>query len=393
MANQQQLIPLSDVRVGMYVVCKGLDDADDRCYQMEGLIESEAEIKALMDDGFRMVMVDMARSQVPTVSVPARPAKPKPPPANAAVDMAERVAQVRQVYTETVDLAKQFLQDVRLGRTINVEATSRVVSDMVESILTSGNALQALTRLSVKDSYTYAHSVNVAVLSIFFGQYMGFPRDKLEVVGQAAFLHDLGKSFVPDEILNKPGKLTDEEFTIIKEHPQKGHDMVVGDIGEQAVLCGILQHHERLSGRGYPNGLAAEAIHPVGQLVGIVDVYDALTSKRAYKNAMAPSKALGILYAMRDTDFKAELVDKLVKCLGVYPVGSLVRLSDGTIAIVCEATHDPMLPRVLRCLKADGTRTFQAYLDLTVSRNLQITETLDPHEVGIDPEEILAKGN
>lgn len=384
-----QIVPIGQVKIGMHITCGASATGDCAAYQISGVVESEAEIKALIDDGYTSVTVDFSKCRFPADATGLRQtARPVPQPDRG--HFLDSAVAAKQTYDNTLALAKDYIRNIRLGREIDLEETARVVNDLVDAILHNGNALQAISKLSAKDDYTYTHCVNVAVLGIFFGRYLGMSPRQLEDVGKAGFLHDIGKAFVPDDILNKPGPLTDTEFTVIKEHPRMGHDLVVGGIQDESVLYGILQHHERRSGKGYPSRLRGSQIHSMGQLIGIVDIYDALTSARVYKPAMLPNKALAILYGMRADDFEPDIVDSFIKCLGIYPMGSFVRLTDGSVAMVCEATGDPVSPRVVLCKDDRGARIKPRVLDLSISRDQHIDVVLNPADVGIDQGSLMA---
>lgn len=267
----------------------------------------------------------------------------KLPPAQTNFD--EEIKEAQRLRGEADLLVREFLQNARLGKDIDTGKVAGAVGRMVDSVFRNQDALTSLARLKSFDDYTFAHCVNVCILSLALGRQMGLERADLEDLGTGAILHDIGKMLVPGKVLNKPGKLTDEEFTIMKRHAELGGDMLSGaKIGEAAMLV-ALQHHERFDGSGYYKGLAKDDIHIFARIAAVADVYDAMTSKRIYQAGMVPEEALKRLYLMRGTHFQPEIVETLIKCLGIYPIGTFVELNTGELAVVKMVNRShPMQP-------------------------------------------------
>jgi HD-GYP domain-containing protein (c-di-GMP phosphodiesterase class II) len=226
---------------------------------------------------------------------------------------------------------------------------------------------------------------------VIFAKYLGYDDSTLHMIGLAGFFHDLGKMEIPAEILNSPNKLTPEEFAVMREHPAIGHKHLqqIPALSE-AVILGALEHHERINGTGYPNGKKGAEISLAGKILAIVDIYDALTSRRAYKEPMAPHKALGLLYGMRGEDLVSELVDRFIQCIGIYPPGSFVQLSNNQMAVVSHVDpEDALRPQLILVRTADGKNAPPLPIDLKIQRALQITQCLNPHKHRLDPLAIL----
>ena len=229
----------------------------------------------------------------------------------------------------------------------NVEDIMKVSATMVEEIRSRSNVRLDLYDLRSFDDYTYHHSVSVAVYAVIVGKEMGYSDADLELLATAGLCHDLGKSKIPIEVLNKPSRLTDEEFDLIKTHPRIGYEMIYNNPNipvsvRQAVLC----HHENENGSGYPAGLTGDKIHPFAKIIHAVDVYDALTSRRVYKEPNTPSEAMEYLMGGCETLFDRDVVAVMLDAIPSYPPGIEVKLSDGTSGIVMEHTADVLRPKV-----------------------------------------------
>ena len=218
-----------------------------------------------------------------------------------------------------------------------VKELDTVVDQLVDTLEANPHELVRIVDLKSYDDYTYHHSLSVAVLSIAIGQSMGFQQDTMRLIGRSAIMHDIGKMFVPIEIINKPSKLTDSEFAIIKEHPRSGYDyLVAGDIGDDAVRQGVLQHHEKIDGTGYPDGITGENMLLISNVISVADVYDAVTSYRSYRTPMPPADALELIMGNVGVAFEYDIVKAFIDKLEFYPVNTCVELSNQRIGIVLD---------------------------------------------------------
>lgn len=280
---------------------------------------------------------------------------------------------VYETFSQMIESRKwvRSIANPRLGREFR-----GVFEDILYDLQSKKQVMLQLTGIYTTDNYLYSHSVNVGIYSAALGMAVGLKRDELIDLGIGAILHDIGKTMVPMEILLKPGRLTEEEYATMKQHAFFGYELLKdhADIPLISAHC-ALQHHERLDGSGYPRGLVGDQIHLYGQIVGIADVYDALTSNRIYRKAYLPHEALEILFASTG-QFDSDLIRKFRDNVALYPLGLTVTLNNGELAVVVDInTRFPHRP-ILRVLKdADGTElTAPREVDLSQDLTLMIVE-------------------
>jgi len=271
------------------------------------------------------------------------------------VPFEEEIGKAREIHRKANEVISDLYEDVRLGKSINATGAKEMVNQMVDSIVRNPDAQVWLTHLKNKDEYTAIHSLNVCIFSIAFGRHLGISDDSLNLLGLGGLMHDLGKIRVPLEVLNKPGKLTKDEFDVMKKHPEHGGSILTTTKGlSPEVIDVALSHHERMNGSGYPYGLRGRDISLYGRIVSIVDIYDAITSNRVYRNSMRTVDAMTQLYTMRQGFLDSQLVEQFIQCIGIYPVGSIVELYSGEIGIVIEINREHRLrPKILLILDED----------------------------------------
>ena len=244
---------------------------------------------------------------------------------------------------------------------VNTQALIKGIEDVLDEIINqiaaNKDAVANITTLKTFDDYTYQHCVDVGVLSILLGQEFQLKKSTLIELGKAAFFHDIGKMFVPKTILNKPSQLTEEEFEIMKKHPELGYECLKNALRQNDVLCnGVLSHHEKFEGGGYPYGVAGDNIPFFARIIAVTDVYDAITSKRAYKGAMTPTEAYEYIMGSAGTHFDPIVVNAFVRKIPPFQIGSSVILSDGNLAIVMENRPQVMMRPVIRLIPKDGSQ-------------------------------------
>lgn len=307
----------------------------------------------------------------------------------------EEFPRADKLYSDAVSYARGFIDDVRQGKPFDYRDAVPTVDGFIDSVFRNESAAAAICKLKMYDEYTYTHSINVAVLAVILGKRLGLERDKLRLLGMAGVFHDVGKALVPDEILNKPGKLSDSEMEIMRTHPAEGYKILkVQKSVPEVVLRAALEHHERYDGRGYPRGIKGEKIHLMSRIISVVDVYDALTSKRVYKDPLPPSKVLGMMYQWRLSDFQPNIVEHFIKSLGVYPVGSFVRLSSGEHGVVTVLNASMPLKPVVKVVYNASMQPVTRYAvnlaDLPPEEeSLVIEDIVNPDEHGIEVASLL----
>lgn len=319
----------------------------------------------------------------------------QPPPILSSLQ--KELESARPLIRHTHELVQQQVRDARNGRSLDIPAARECVEGITESILRNPDALVCLSGLKKRDEYTYLHSLSVCILSISLGRRIGLPRETLLELGFGAFLHDIGKMNIPDNVLNKPGGLTPEEMAIMRKHPEFGVEIVEGSERIPTSSRNVIySHHERLDGSGYTEGAAGRQIHPLTHIVSVCDTYDAIISHRPYKKASSPLDATWVLYKGRGRFFEPDLVHQFIECIGVYPVGSLVELSTGAVGVVIAASNQSLRPEVLVILDEDGQRLGIPYaINLadtrqnTAGQSVHIKKSLRAGAHDLDPDEWL----
>jgi putative nucleotidyltransferase with HDIG domain len=266
------------------------------------------------------------------------------------VPLKKELVRAREIKKEAKQTVQNIMEEVRFGRQIKTEKVEHVVGKMIDSIFSNQDALISLGRIKQTDEYTYMHSMSVCVLMISFGKHLGFDSRQLKEIGVGAMLHDIGKMKVPQEILNKKARLSDKEYELMKEHVEHGRILLekTQGISDTSILLAA-QHHEKMDGRGYPRGLKGNEISIYGQTSSIVDVYDAMTSKRCYQRRYEPTEVLKKLFEWREL-YNVDLVQHFIRCVGIYPVGQLVRLESGLLGIVLNHGEKNLLHPVVRII-------------------------------------------
>ena len=264
----------------------------------------------------------------------------------------------------TPELRAEGLASVR---TRNVEKCQDVAQDIVGQIVSKGTLSLDLTDLRTFDDYTYAHSVNVAVYACVIGFGLKLEEDELVNLVMASLLHDFGKMFISPEILNKPGRLTPEEYSIMKSHAERSYELIKNRVGISAqIKQAVLYHHENEDGSGYPHGVSGSELSLCTKILHVADVYDALVSKRSYKEPYSPYEASEYLMGACDIMFDKKVVEAFLRYVPLFPKGSQVKLSDGRDAIIFDNTGSRNLRPIIRLMNGE-------MLDLTAPENLNIT--------------------
>ncbi|NTW85514.1 MAG: HD-GYP domain-containing protein [Holophagaceae bacterium] len=352
-------VRVEDLRTGMYIHDLNCGWLQHGFLRQRFLLRHPDQIQKMRDQGMFELYIDTERGDdvagAPTKaeidlvldqqlkqSAAAGAALP-----TARVSQKEESVQARRILGEASVMVDGLLLDVRLGKQVDPAKAGPLVKEINASVLRNPGALLSLCRIKQADTYTFQHSVSICALLVSFTNALGMPADLVHEAGLGGLLHDIGKMKIPNEILNKPGKLTEEEFTIMKSHAALSRDLLTGVPGISDMVIRIAgEHHERMGGGGYPAGIPGEGISQIGRMAAIVDVYDALTSNRVYHKGMEPSEVLKKLLEWSGAHLDGDLVQQFIRTLGIYPVGALVRLTSGRLAVVVEQSEDLLRPTV-----------------------------------------------
>jgi len=260
------------------------------------------------------------------------------------VSLSDEVKQAAKTCAKATQAVKSMFEEIRMGNAVNAEAANDLVEEISSSVIRNPGALISLARLKTVDDYTYMHSVAVCALMVALARQLGVEENEVREAGMAGLLHDLGKALMPMDVLNKPGKLTNEEFTIIKSHPVEGHRLLVeGNTTREIPLDVCLHHHEKMDGGGYPHRLNGDEITLFARMGAVCDVYDAITSNRPYKQGWDPAESIKKMSEWSGGHFDPKVFQAFVKCIGIYPTGALVRLSSGRLGVVLDQSEKSLL--------------------------------------------------
>lgn len=298
------------------------------------------------------------------------------------------------VYVQAVACSKALAQAAREGYGVDLSQARPHVESIIDCLQRDSSALVSILKLKSHGEYAHTHSVNVCVYALIFGRRLGQGEESLIDLGMGALLHDIGNATLPLSILEKPGRLTPEEYRVVMTHPAAGFRLLAaGGALSADVGRAVLEHHERYQGQGYPKGLSGDMISPLARIISICDVYDAMTSDRCYHRAMTPAEVLAKMYAWKTRDFDPEYVDLFIKCVGIYPEGSFVRLKDGRVGMVVRNNPDHLLyPQIRVFIHSDGAIIRPRLLNLADRRgevSARIVGAFDPKEYGLDVGETL----
>jgi putative nucleotidyltransferase with HDIG domain len=369
-----------------------LDGRGTLLFTENTLVKDEHQIEILRRRGVRTVSINVIKGK----DVPAPDAGGN----SISRENIERekgyfkeIGRAREIHRESLNTVRETLRTIKLGKTFSASEIISASEEITSSIIRNPDALVSLCQIKGHDEYTYEHCLHVGILISTLAHEMKYSEEDLVQVAIGGLLHDIGKMRVPEEILNKPGKYEPWEFTIMKKHPEHG----LAIVGENRMplseisLSIIGQHHERLNGSGYPYGKSDRLIPESALMGAVVDVYDALTTDRVYREAWTPQKALATIFQGCDTDYPRMIVERFTKHLGIYPVGSFVRLTSGEMGVVVKVHPGRiMAPEMLVLFDKNGKRlAVPETLDLggitpagnTVQSHVEIS--LDPKPFGI----------
>lgn len=345
-------ISVSQLRPGMFLQELCGSWMDHPFWRNAFVLKDPADIRRIVESGIKEVIVDTDKGLDVLEAAPA-----EPPPAAPAViaaptvertSMAEEVKLAAKVVAKSKEAVTSMFQEARMGKALDAADAAPLVDEIAGSVSRNPGALISLARLKNKDEYTYMHSVAVCALMVALARQLGLGDGETRDAGLAGLLHDVGKMTIDDAVLNKPGKLTDEEFARVRSHPEEGHKMLLeGRNVSPMALDVCLHHHEKTDGSGYPHRLAGEAITLHARMGAVCDVYDAITSNRPYKAGWDPAESVRKMADWKG-HFDPRVFQAFVKSIGIYPIGSLVRLDSGRLGVVIDQTEKSLLSPKLR---------------------------------------------
>lgn len=364
--KHHEKIDVKDLRVGMFVV--ELDKPwEESSFMFQGLeLKSPADVLAVQKE-CKFVWVDYDEFSLQK-SAPA--SGMSGPGVGSGLDKEIKVEDELDAATEVHSLASKAIsnlfEEIRLGAEVDGTKVKQAVNGCVDSILRNPDASVWLTRIQAKHEATAQHSLNVAALSIIIAKSMNMNNRELEDVGICGMLHDVGKTSVSEEVLNKPGPLDEAEMAEMQKHTRYGRDIL---LSTKSVMSGAADvahsHHERPDGQGYPRRLPDDSIPMYAKIVAIAEAYDTMTINQPYRAAFSPSDAIQELYAQRGKQFDEDLVIRFIDSVGIFPPGSIVEMINKEVGIVLSNTSDKLRPRVIMILDASGEPTAQRIVDLS----------------------------
>lgn len=387
-------ISMDELKKGMKICALERDDTGRPSFFMNALlIQNEDDIEAFRGKGFGIAYV-MDTGPDEEGGIPGEFAKVQdiifesPSRTQGLVSFSEEVRQAMDLKDEAVHHVMDLLTDIKVGRSVDTSKVGGIIVQMVDSVFRNTDALTSLVWLRSYDTCTFIHSINVCILSVALGKELGISRGDLCDLGMSAVLHDIGKLLLPEGLLNKPGRFTEQESHEMQRHPELGADLLsrTGGIKDVSVSAAY-QHHEKINGTGYPKKLAGPQIHQFGRIICIADSYDAMTSKRVYRTGnFTPHEALQLMYFKKNVNYDEKMIEQFIRCLGIYPIGSMVELNTGEICLVKSANPNDLLRPHLITVLDDRKRMVNSRTEMLIGgqSGRRIIGTVNPDKFNMD---------
>lgn len=353
-------IQADEVRLGMYIHELRGNWLEHPFWRKSFKLDQQKDLDKLLGCSFDEIWIDTDKGldiknlqsdiKINPDSSESNAESPKPvKKPQAPVSIAEEMDAAKKIHSKAKEAVTSMFSDVRMGKALEIAEATELVDEINQSMERNPNALLSLARLKTANEYTYLHSVAVCMLMVALGRQLGLKGEELRQAGVAGLLHDVGKMAVPNEVLEKPGKLTDEEFSIMRSHPRRGWEILKScyQVHESALdVC--LHHHERMDGQGYPEKLKGDQLTLFARMGAVCDVYDAISSERCYKKAWSPSESIHKMASWKDGHFDETVFHAFVKTIGIYPNGTLVKLKSGRLGVIIEQSKKSLTAPIIK---------------------------------------------
>jgi len=390
-----QKISVKELKIGDIVLKLDASWLDTPFLKHNFIVKDQKTIEKLIKNGIEYVYIEEKRE------------KPQQPEEKALVEeilqhkkenIPKEYLEIKdlkpsfELYKKSVSIVKNVMEDVRSGKMFDSSSVRILVDKIADITVKNKSLLVNIAKLKTYDDYTFQHSLNVAIYASSLGKLLNFPLSEIKVLVKSGILHDIGKMLVPKDILNKPAKLTDEEFTIMKNHVTAGYDFLKKNGFSEEELKIVVEHHERADGSGYPYGLRDEEISIAGKIGAVVDIYDAITSDRVYHKGIYPPKAIKLMFSWTDKHINKKVFEFFVSNVGIYPVGTIVLLSTNELAVVGDVSKKPTEPIVVIFKNLNGYDVAPIIYDLSKPSALKkrIVGPVNPENIKIPDEIYLA---
>ena len=378
-------IPVEKLGLGMYLQAFCGAWLDHPFWRTKFLLDDPDDLTLIRKSPIAEVWIDISKGRdvdpddigPGTILQTAEKVPIQEPESPRQIALGDELRQAARIIAKAKEMIASVFEDARMGQTVEVDALVPLVDEIMNSLSRNPVALICLARLKTADDYTFMHSISVCGLMVSLARQLGLSAEQAREAGMGGLLHDLGKTTSPQHMLNKPGKLTNEEFAEIKQHATEGYKILLDGSGFTEVVTDIcLHHHEKIDGSGYPEGLRGDQISLYAKMSAVCDVYDAITSNRPYKSAWDPAEAIRSM-AEWNGHFDPVVFQAFVKRIGIYPAGSLIRLASGKLGVVIEQNEQTLLkPRV----KVFFSTKSQAYIKPEIIDLARSLETIAGRE-------------
>lgn len=372
-------ISIDELQPGMFV-SQVLEQTGNIKVRSGGLVKTGRVIEQLRHKGIQRIEIDLTRSILAPANKPS--SLPAIPP--AAVSEKEALASAAALFETAVAMQKELIDSLKNQTAQNLDVVEDLSNGIIDSVFHNQDAMACLTMIKNTDEYMLEHSINCSVLMAIFANQLGYDRATTNVLCTGSLLMDIGMARVPAELRNRSTQLNDNDWQIIRSHVEQGMEMIAPfKTLEEPVKMIISEHHERVDGSGYPAGLSGENITVFARMAAIIDTYDAMISERPHQQAVAPAVALKRL--VQDTGLDQNLVRQFVRCIGVHPVGSLVQLKSGRLAIVARTNEDDMLKPVVMSFYSVNSNNYSEIkrIDLAQADD-DIVKSVRPDDFGLN---------